>query len=139
MRPLSAIRASRSYVAAPARDLLDQRVNHHVAGTGVEREDIRGLCAAGNHRDVGDAADIERSAAFFRIAVEQIIDKRHERRALSARSHIGGTKIAYGRDARSFGNHVDFADLQRGGRTHLALKARGGAEMKDCLPVGADQ
>ena len=95
------------------------------------------LRARGNHRDVRDPADIQRDAPDPLVPIEQIIDKRHERRALPARGHVGGTKIAHRGDARARRNHRRLADLQRRGDA-LSVETRWHALMKNSLPVRAD-
>ena len=71
--------------------------------------------AAGNHGDVGDAADVERGAAASRMSIEQVIHPRHQRRALAADGHVGGAKVGDGGDAGEGGDHGRLANLQRGG------------------------
>ena len=71
------------------------------------------------------------------MAIEDVIDKRHERRALSARSHIGGAKIAHGGDPRPRREYRRLANLE-GRRDRAAAKLRRYALMKYSLPVRSD-
>ena len=109
--------------------LADQRIDHHVAGTGIERDHLVRGRAGWNRGDVGDAADVQRHAMAPRMAEQQIIDERHERRALASGRNVGRTEIRDHRDAGALGDHAGFADLQRGDAAFVI----------DGLAVAADQ
>ncbi len=66
---------SRVFVVALAAvgEVLDQSVDEHVAGAGVEGEDIGRLGISGDYGEVGDAADVEADASEFFVAVEKVI------------------------------------------------------------------
>ncbi len=123
---------------AAVGEVRDERVNEHVGGAGVEGEDLCGLGGGGDDGDVGDAAEIERDAAEFWVAIEKIVGVRDERRALAAESDVGGTKIADGGDAGAGGDDGWLADLQRGSRGRAEI-GRGLALMKNGLAVAADK
>ena len=119
----------RGRVQFAARELERQGVDHHVAGSGVEGDDVFGRASGRNHRDVGDAADVERDAAAPRVAEEQVIDVGDQRRALAAGGDVARAEIGDHRDAGALGEHGGFADLQ----------SVGAAFVIDGLAVAADQ
>src|SRR5690349_8864377 len=95
----------------------DERIDKHVRGTSIERKDLLRFRRGGDHGEVRDAAEVQGDAAEFFVAIEKIVGVGNERRALSAESHVGGTKIADGGDAGACSNDGWIADLQRrGGR-----------------------
>ena len=51
---------------APPRHALHQGVHDHVARAGIEGEHVLGTRARGNHRHVGDSADVQRHASALR-------------------------------------------------------------------------
>lgn len=119
-------------------EVLDQGVDEHVAGTGVEGEDIGGLGVGGDDGDVGDAADIETDAAKFWMAIEHIVSEGDEGSALAAQGDVGRAKVGDGGDAGKVGDDGAVADLQcRGG--FCAEKSCGTALMEDGLAVIADE
>ena len=110
-------------------ELTRQRIDYHVAGAGVERDDLLRLCGRRDHGDVGDAADIECDACSLRVTEEQVIDKRNQRRALAAGGDIARTEIGDHRHAGSLRDDGGFADLQRVLAAHVV----------DGLAVATDQ
>jgi len=123
---------------ATASEMRGEGIDDHVAGAGVESEDIFPGRGRGNHGDVGDAADIESDTAAARMTVEKIIDERHERRSLTSRGHIGGTKIGNRCDASALGDDGRLGELESGrdaGAEELAWRAL----MIERLAVRADQ
>ena len=120
------------------REVPDEPVDEHVSGTRVEAENLFRLSIRRNHREVGDAADIERHGPAPGVAQKQIIDQRHQRCALAASRHVGGAKIRHAGCAGAFGNDGGFANLQRA-RNQPAAFAPGRGLMVDCLAVGADR
>src|SRR5215467_1232062 len=97
-------------------EALDQRVDEHVAGAGVESGDLRGRGVGGNDRDVGDAADVEADAAESGVAVERVVGDRDQRGSLAAESDIGGAEVGNGGDAGTRCDDRAVAELQ--GRGH---------------------
>ncbi len=87
-----------------ARKVKDKGVNEHVGWAGVEGEDLLWASGAGNDGDIGDAAEIERDAADFFVAVEQIIGVGNERSALTAEGDVGGPEVGDGGDAGARGD-----------------------------------
>ena len=132
------MRASRIIAAASAREVVHERVDDHIAGAGVEGQDGAGLGGFGDDGDVGDAADVQDGAAAAGVAIEQVIAKGDERRALAADGHVGGAKIAHGGDAGERGDDGGLADLQCGGDV-CAEEAGRAALMEDGLAVRSDQ
>ena len=102
------------FIEAPAvfGEVGDERVDEDVGGAGVEGEDILGLGAGGDDGDVGDAAEIERDAAEFFVAVEEIVCKGDERGALASGGHVGGAEVGDGGDAGASGDDGGFAYLE---------------------------
>ena len=93
------------------REMLDQGVDEHVGGAGVEGEHLRRLGVCWEHGDVGDAAEIEGDAAEFGVAVEKIVGVGDERGALAAESDVGGAEVGDGGDAGAGGDDAGLADL----------------------------
>ncbi len=79
--------------AATARKMTNQRIDDHISGSSIERDHSLRRSAGRNNGDVSDPAYVQRHAAHRRMAINEIIDKRHERRSLSPRGHVGRTKI----------------------------------------------
>src|SRR6266581_235245 len=96
------------------REVRDKRINEHVRWAGVEGEYLLRLGGTRKNRDVGDAAEVERNAAEFRVAVEKIVHIRNKRRALAAEGDIRGAKIANGGDAGARSDDRWLTNLQRG-------------------------
>jgi len=115
----------------------DEGVNEHVGGAGVEGEDLGGLGIRRDDGDVGDAAKIERDAAEFGMAVEEIVGEGNERSALAANGDVRGTEVCDGGDAGARGDDGGFADLQCGGGG-MAEEWDRAALMEDGLAVAAD-
>src|SRR5882762_5053697 len=89
----------------PICEMPHQRIDHHVSRPDIERKNIADFRTPGNHSNIRNSTDIERRPSHARIAIKQIIDKRHKRRPLSARSHIGGPKISHSRNPRPPRDH----------------------------------
>src|SRR5712692_2447189 len=103
--------------------MFQEGVNHHVARPGIEREYFVELRPARNDGDVPDAAEIERHASPPFIPVQHVVNKRHQRRALSADGDICGTKISHGGNSRPRGDRGGLADLHRGGDSRSQIPA----------------
>src|ERR1019366_6945089 len=96
---------------------LGDGVDHHVAGTCVEGNYIFGKRARRNRREISDAAEILHDPSVTAMAVERVIEKRHQRCAFTACSHVGGTEI---------GNHRH-PDFRRENGRLAALPGAGNA------------
>src|SRR5579872_221113 len=123
---------------AATSEVRGERVDDHVAGTGVKREHAFRLRGGREHGEVGDASDIESDAAAARIAIKKIVDKRNERRALAAGGDVRGTKIGDSRDACALGDDGRLGEL-KSGRDACAEKRAGRALMIESLAVRADE
>ena len=119
------------------REMPHQGIDHHIPRPGVEGEDIFELRACGNHRDIGNSADIQRDAPDSGVPIQQEIDEGHERRALSARGHVRGTEIADRGDPRARGDNRWLADLQRRSNPP-SMERRWRSLVKNGLPVRTD-
>src|SRR5690348_5980754 len=97
---------------AALRNRLDERIDDHVAGSGVECEDVRVGCIRGDYGYIRNSADIQCNAADMFAAVEQIVDEWHERRALAANGHVRRAKIRDDRNAGLCRDYTGLADLQ---------------------------
>src|SRR5579859_1867729 len=66
------------FVVAPAAfgEMLDQGVDEHVAGAGVEGENVGRFRVCGDYGDVSNAADVKGDAAEFLIAIQSVIGER---------------------------------------------------------------
>src|SRR5262249_55781408 len=109
---------NRAFVEAPAAvcEALDQRVDEHIAGPGVESGDLRGRGVGGNDRDVGDAADVEADGAESGVGVERVVGERDEGGSLTAESDVGGAEVGNGGDAGPSCDDRAVAELQRRGQ-----------------------
>jgi hypothetical protein len=77
-------------------------------GAGVETGD---RCAALEHRDVGDAAEME-DHAIFAVAAEYLVVKHgQERRPLAARGEIAAAEIRNDREPGQLREGIRIADL----------------------------
>src|SRR2546421_697996 len=116
----------------------DEGVDEHVAGAGIEGEYLRRLSVGGNDGDVGDAADVERDAAEFGMAVEGVVGEWDEWRAIAAESEVGGAEVRDGGDAGASGDDGAFADLESGSGWRAEVR-NWRALMKNGLAVVADE
>ena len=139
VRPLSAMRAFRSYVARPFVNLSTRASTIMLPGPVSKAKTSSGARFCGNHGDVGDASDVKRHATETRVAIKQVVNEWDERRALSTRGDITGAKIADGWHSGTFGNHAQFANLQRRRDAARAESNSRCALMVDSLAVRADQ
>src|SRR5713101_1741123 len=118
--------------------MMDERIDQHVAGAGVEGEDLRRLRIGGKNSDVSNAAEIERHAAEFGVAIEKIVGVGNEGRTLAAESDVCGAEVADGGNSAAGGDDGGFADLEcRGGGP--AQKSNGFPLVKDRLSVASDE
>ncbi len=123
---------------AAAGEVGDEGVEEDVGGAGVEGEDVLRLGAGGDDGDIGDAAEIERDAADFFVAIEEVVGERDERGALASGGHVGGAEVGDGGDAGEVGDEGAVRDLECGA-CWLAQERNWLALMKDGLAVGGDQ
>ena len=91
---------------------LHQGIDHHVGRSGIECQDLFRLRCRRNDGDVGDAAEVERDASAARVTEDAVVEEGDQRRTGSSGCDIGCAEIGDYRDARAFGNHRAFADLQ---------------------------
>src|SRR5262249_29611744 len=136
---------------ATAGEMLDEGIDEHVGRAGVEGKDLRRFRGSREDGDVGDAAEVERDAAEFGVAVEEIVDVGNERGALAAEGDVGGTKVSHSSDAGSSGDDRGLADLESGSSRSAEVgsmwrvasgewRARShGTLVEDGLTVGADE
>src|SRR5438034_1250259 len=59
-----------------------ERVDEHIAGTGIEGEHVRRLCVCGDDGEIRDAADVQRDATEFCVPPKKVVDIGHEWSAL---------------------------------------------------------
>jgi hypothetical protein len=90
---------------------VNKRINDHVAGTGIEGNDLVGGASRRNRRDVRDSSDVQCHATGCLIAKEQVVHMRDERRSTSSRRHVARAEIGYNRSTNSFGDHGTVSDL----------------------------
>src|SRR5690349_15537498 len=83
-------------IVAPAKQLFSARVDDHVSGPTIERNDpirIPEMLAWRNDRQVCDATDILQDTQLCPVSVIRHIQKRNEWSAFPAGSHVGGAEI----------------------------------------------
>ena len=136
----SAPRQPAAVVVVPlaVRYALGHAVDHHVARAGVEGEHVADLRPGRHPRHVGDAADVLDRAAPARMAEEQVVGVRDQRRALAAGGDVARAEVRHGRDAGPLGDDGRLADLERRARVPPPGPS-GLRKMADRLPVRADQ
>ena len=93
--------------------LARQRVDHHVAGAGIERRHVFGRAPAGITVMLAMPPMLSATRVRARMAEQQVVDVGHQRRALAAGGDIARAEIRDHRDARALRDHRGFADLQR--------------------------
>src|SRR5580704_14146949 len=103
------------------RVVQNEGVNQHIGRAGVKGKNLFRLGRARKNGDVGDAAEIERDAAKFCVAIEKIVRVRDKRRALAAEGDVRGTKIPDGRDAGKRSDDGGLANLKRRGRRRTEI------------------
>src|SRR5207249_7762152 len=81
-----------------------ERVDEHIAGTGIEGEHVRRLCVCGDDGEIRDAADVQRDATEFCVPPKKVVDIGHEWSALAAQCYIGGPEVAHSCDAGDCGD-----------------------------------
>src|SRR5215510_2407063 len=99
---------------AAAAEVLDQTVDQHVAGAGVEGQEVLWFGVGGDDGEVGDTANVEADAAEFAVTVERVVGKGDERGALATEGDVGGTEIGDGSDAGEVGDDGAVTELERG-------------------------
>ena len=118
--------------------MLGDGVDHHVAGPGVEGDDLLGQRARRNRREIADAAEVLHDAPVTAMAVEHVIEEGNQRRAFAAGSHVGGTKIGDHRHADLRRDHRRLAGLPGAGDA-APEKRRWRSLVIERLAVAADQ
>ncbi len=146
-------------LALALRDQAHHPVNDHIAGPGVEGQNVRrrvcrahlllrrGLgggkvCTAHparrQERQIGNAADILHGPAQPLVLKEDGIGVGYQRRPFAARGHVARPKIRHGRDAGALGNPARLADLKRGTDRPSGISAACRVVV-DRLPVRANE
>src|SRR5471032_3395884 len=93
--------------------MRDGKIDKHVAGSDIERVYRVQAGARRQHREICDAADIQRDAILRRIAQEKKIRIRNQWRALSACGDVGDAEVGDARDAGAGGDDRGLADMKR--------------------------
>ncbi|MNF80779.1 hypothetical protein D3C84_630300 [compost metagenome] len=102
-------------------------IEQGVGGTGIEAIDAGRV--ARQHRDIGDAAEVQYHPQGARFGKKRLMEGGHQGRPLTAEGHVQGAKI---------GDDVDAGQRRQQGRiADLQGKAEGGT-VAHCLAVGAD-
>ena len=125
-------------VALAARNQLSHAVHHHVARARVEGDQVADLRPGRHPGHVRDAADVLDRAAPARMAEEQEVGVRDQRRAFAAGGDVARAEVGHSRDSGPLGDHGRFADLERGAGV-LSPGPLGLRKVTDRLPVRADQ
>ena len=90
---------------------LHAAIDHARCGSRIEREQV--VLSCWNRRHVGDAAKVLQHAIALRVAEEDTVKHRHQRRRLPTYGHVRGTKVADDGQPGADGNFTCFADLPR--------------------------
>ncbi len=115
-----------------------KRIHHHVPRPGIECYYILHPRLRRNNSDVRDASDIERDSRDRRMPKQLIVEKRNQRRALSAGGHVAGPEIGDGLDARPLGDDGCLANLHCAGNL-ASQELHRLALVENRLTVRADQ
>ena len=118
-------------------DQLDKSVDDHIAGAGIECDDVFRYGGGGQIGDIGDAADVLNGTFHFFVGKEDIVGEGHQRGSLAACGHIARAKIRYGCDPGLLSDDGRFSDLQ-GRADQSAAEFFSVRIVIDRLAVGAD-
>jgi len=105
--------------------MSNKRINHHIAGPGVESEDVFRGSPRGNYGHVRNSADVQRGPALVRVAVNEIIHKWDERSALPTGGYVGGAEVTDCCYPGPRSNDGWLANLQSGGNAPRSEKPGG--------------
>lgn len=92
---------------------LDDAVDHHVPGTGIESENVLARGTRWKVRDVADATDILDGTVARRMTQDDPVEVWCQRSPLPTRSHISGSEIGDDRHASALRDDRWIADLER--------------------------
>ena len=87
-------------------------VHEHVSRANVEGHDLVRGGGGRQHRQVGDAADVQQQAAALGVAAQQVIGQGHEGSALAASGHVRRAEIGNGGDPGALSDNRRFPNLQ---------------------------
>src|SRR5437660_955027 len=76
-----------------AEQMFGDGIDNHVPGSGVEGKYLFRRCAGRNRSEVRDTANVLRNSSEALIAVEEIIEKRNQGRALPVGHHVRRPEI----------------------------------------------
>src|SRR5262249_39268820 len=98
-------------IVSSSKQLRRNPIDHHVAGSGIESNDIVRPGIRGNRRKISDPTDILCNSSSFLIPINDVIEIRNKRRTFPSCRHISWTKIRYHRNAHARGDNRRFSRL----------------------------
>src|SRR5271170_6569677 len=125
-------------VVGLAKQLLHECVDHHVSRAGIEGEQRVGSGGGRDHSQVANASDILQDSRALFVGELDVVEQRHQRSALSACDHVGGTEIADYGDAQLCGEKGWLSDLPGAGDFAACVHDWNGL-MVDRLSVASDE
>ena len=121
-----------------SEEFLRDGIDHHIAGSGIEGDNLSFSSIRWDRREVRDAADVLHNASDMSIAKKHVIEEGNQRRAFASGGHICRTKVRDHGSTGSCGDQCRFARLPRG-RDLAAQKWTGLALMVNRLSMAADE
>ena len=120
------------------KEALGDSVDNHVAGTGIEGDDVFGSSSGRNRGEVGDAADVLHDASTTVMAIQDVVEKGNQRCAFAASRHVGGSEIGYDGHCRALRKNGALSCLPGAG--DLASEEEGGLSLViESLAVTTDE
>lgn len=95
-------------------ELLDDTVDHHIAGPGIEGQNVVEAGSSRNECHVGNASNVLNGTALRWIDEENVIHIRAQRRTVPTCRNVARAQIADHRCSSSFGDNRRFTDLYVG-------------------------
>ena len=120
------------------KEAFGDGVDNHVAGTGIEGDDVFGSSSGRNRGEIGDAADVLHDASATVMAIQDVVEKGNQRCAFAASGHVGGSEIGYDGHCRALRENGALSCLPGAG--DLASEEEGGLSLViESLPVTPDE
>src|SRR5438105_4806574 len=88
-----------AFIARLSKQLLGERVHHHIARPRIEGENFPDRRIRRNRGEIGDPPNVESDPSYTLITIKQVVEIRHQRRACAPGGHISWAEIRYHRNA----------------------------------------